>query len=619
MKKIIRPIVFLLFFANIILSCRQTKSVSHSATDGKEKYLAPKYKGRMEADYFFGIEDYERAEKAYRAVLKNRKDRKGMKYEYARLQLARLYYETRQFEKSRPLYDLSINGNDLTERDVNNYLDLLKRFGEIDRGIVVAKRFDSLVSSNTRFGNIRKSLDNYPAYFNAKKLDVDIARFGIDMQGSQYGVSTFRDGIVFISNYTDGTKRKELLISSRMYYFAGKDIVSMNRAVKYTVQAGPATFYDNDQKMIYTTNYRRGVVLNEKQPLNSVIMNTTRLMSASFNDGNKLWRNNGTVSNWISPRLSRKYSFMHPFLTEISGAKRLYFSSNIPGGYGGMDIYYADWDAGIQEWGSPVNVGPAVNTNGDELYPAYYDGKLFFASNGQVGFGGLDIYWYAPGRSTAAVHLPYPYNTQYDDFNVAWDRKNDNVYFTSDRGGVSLHDKIYKADMKQFPLADLGYDISSKELIPLATNAGKADSGKAVAKSIPGPLDYKIFFEFNSDAVNPSQKEVLDSVYNMFHSLSNAMIDICGYADAIGTETYNYKLSKRRAEKVREYLQGKGIPSGLIGLFYYGDTRPAVINEKGAVQTNRQEAIKNEAMNRRCVIRIKARLDPANQQLHLSQ
>lgn len=609
MKRNIRHIVLLLIFMLVIISCRRMGSLSHSSSEKNEKYPVSQYKRPVEADYFFGVQDYEKAERAYSTILSRGKDKKSPKYQYVQLQLARMYYETRQFEKSKPLYEASIEGNtgNLSEKDINNCLDLLKRAGEIDRGITVAKRFDSLISSNTRFANIKKSLVDYNTYLNAQKQKVDIERVAINLDGSQYGVSLFRDGIVFVSNYTEGSKKRDLFVNSRMYYFTGKEIVSMNQAVKYSLQAGPASFYDNNRKMIYTTNQAKKGIVNEKQPLRSFTVNTTRLMAASFDDQNEVWVNDRTVSRWMGPRTSRKYSFMHPFVTEVTGVKRLYFSSDMPGGYGGMDIYYADWDEGLQSWGKAMNLGAAVNTNGDELYPAYYDGKLFFASNGQVGLGGLDIYWYQQSHSATAVHLPYPYNTRFDDFNIAWDRKKDYLYFTSDRAGEELKDKIYQVDMNKFPLADLGYSVLKKEPV----NIG-ADTGKLVATTVPVRLNYKVFFEFNSDGIDPSQQALLDSVYSAFSSIANAVIDISGHADAIGTESYNFKLSKRRAERVREYLRKKGVPAGIISLFYYGDTKPIVVNDKEGFSVNKQQAIKDEAINRRCEIRIKTNDSKAN-------
>lgn len=609
MKRNIRHIVLLLIVMLVIISCRRMASVSHSSPDKKAEYPVTRYKRPVEADYFFAIQDYEKAERAYNTILSRGKDGKGAKYQYAQLQLARLYYETSQFGKSKPIYEASIaeNTGNLSEKDINNYLDLLKRSGEIDQGIVVAKRFDSLVTSNTRFANIKKSLVDYNAYLNARKQDVDIERAAINLDGSQYGVSPFRDGMVFVSNYEEGNKKRELFVNSRMYYFSGTKIEPMSNAVKYSLQAGPASFYDNNRKMIYTTNQGKSGIRNEKQPLRSVMVNTTRLMDATFDDQNKVWVNNGTVSSWMKPRMSRKYSFMHPFVTEITGVKRLYFSSDMPGGYGGTDIYQADWDAGLQRWGTPVNLGAAVNTNGDELYPAYYDGKLFFASNGQVGLGGLDIYWYQPSDSATVVPLPYPYNTRFDDFNIAWDRKNDLLYFTSNRAGEELKDKIYQVDMNKFPLADLGYSVLKKEPV----NIG-ADTGKLVTATVPVRSNYKVFFEFNSDGIKPSEQALLDSVYKAFNSIANAVIHISGHADAIGTESYNYKLSKRRAERVREYLLQKGVPSGIISLFYYGDTKPIVVNDKEVLSADREKAIKDEAINRRCEIRIQTNDSKAN-------
>ena len=90
------------------------------------------------------------------------------------------------------------------------------------------------------------------------------------------------------------------------------------------------------------------------------------------------------------PFNSDEYSVAHPAVT--MDGKRLFFSSDMPGGYGGMDLYVSENENG--RWGPPINLGPGINTEASEIFP-YYDktGKLYFASDGHIGLGGLDVYY----------------------------------------------------------------------------------------------------------------------------------------------------------------------------------------------------------------------------------
>lgn len=139
----------------------------------------------------------------------------------------------------------------------------------------------------------------------------------------------------------------------------------------------------------------------------------------------------------------------HPALSP--DGRTLYFVSDMPGGYGGTDIYRCT-DTGGQ-WGEPENLGPVVNTAHDEQFPfVAADGTLWFASNGQPGLGGLDIFAAmkgANGAFTASVNAGAPVNGPKDDFGFIIDAGNKKGYFTSNRPGGVGGDDIYAFEMHQ--------------------------------------------------------------------------------------------------------------------------------------------------------------------------
>lgn len=123
--------------------------------------------------------------------------------------------------------------------------------------------------------------------------------------------------------------------------------------------------------------------------------------------------------------------------------KTVYFSSNRAGGSGGLDIYRVNMDASGR-FGNPTNMGKAINTAGDEMFPfVSADGKLYFASDGHPGLGKLDLFVAVrSGGKTSVENLGLPYNSSMDDFGLSID-DSENIFFTSNRAGGKGNDDIY--------------------------------------------------------------------------------------------------------------------------------------------------------------------------------
>ena len=126
------------------------------------------------------------------------------------------------------------------------------------------------------------------------------------------------------------------------------------------------------------------------------------------------------------------YNVTTPWLSP--DGKRLYFASDKPGGYGGSDLYYCQWKNDY--WDDPVNLGPVINTKGNESYPFINAaGEFFFSSDGHPGLGGKDIFFsrYSDSSWSRPVCLDAPVNSQYDDFGIFTDTLMKEGYFSSNR------------------------------------------------------------------------------------------------------------------------------------------------------------------------------------------
>ena len=158
------------------------------------------------------------------------------------------------------------------------------------------------------------------------------------------------------------------------------------------------------------------------------------------------------------PFNSDEYSVAHPALSP--DGNRLYFASDMPGGFGGMDLYYSDKENG--RWGPPQNLGPTVNTEGHEIFPTVApDGQLYFASDGHIGLGGLDVFSTketAPGTWSSPENLGAPINSHADDFGIIFNREGTCGFFTSNRDGGIGKDDIYSFRKTAIPVEVLVYD-----------------------------------------------------------------------------------------------------------------------------------------------------------------
>ncbi len=158
------------------------------------------------------------------------------------------------------------------------------------------------------------------------------------------------------------------------------------------------------------------------------------------------------------PFNSNEYSVAHPSLS--SDGTKLFFTSDMPGGFGGMDLYVSEKESG--RWGPPMNLGPEVNTEGHEIFPhSAMDGKLYFSSDGHIGLGGLDIYFTYQdegGTWKEPANMGFPINTLSDDFGVIFNEEGTCGFFSSDRQGGVGRDDIYSFKKTAIPVEVLVYD-----------------------------------------------------------------------------------------------------------------------------------------------------------------
>jgi len=230
-----------------------------------------------------------------------------------------------------------------------------------------------------------------------------------------------------------------------------------SRTLNTKYHEGPMTFFKDQSKIIFTRN------------------NTSRGKNGKSNDGVrklKLYIAENIDGSWKNaeelPFCSNDYSTGHPALSPDN--TKLYFVSDMPGGYGGTDIYVVEYKDG--QWSTPVNMGKEVNTEGNEMFPfADENGNLYFASDGHEGLGGLDIFFAELKEGVAfrgAENLGFPINSEKDDFGFITDAKRSYGYFSSNRRQGTSDDNIYSFHRICKQLNIYVYDAKTNEPIVTA-------------------------------------------------------------------------------------------------------------------------------------------------------
>ncbi len=328
-------------------------------------------------------------------------------------------------------------------------------------------------------------------------------------------------------------------------------------------------------------------------------------------------------------------SVAHPALS-IDG-KYLYYVSDMDGGLGGKDIWRSEKKG--EEWGSPENLGPTINTQSDEMFPSFReDGRLYFSSDGHGGIGGLDIYEAVllPKQNLndadkwQITAMPAPINSASDDFGITFAGKENRGFFSSNRNNKKYYDHIFSfyqpelefvmsgkiEDTAGEALGDariklVGNDGTIATIQPkkngtysfqlnkgtryvmMATCRGFLNQKSQVEvpnieenkefvvdfklTSVNKPVKMEnIFYKFGSAELTPESSAGLDALVTLLNDNPNITIEIGAHTDYVGSEEANIKLSKERAMSVVNYLTAKGIAPDRLTAKGYGKSVPVV-------------------------------------------
>jgi len=278
-------------------------------------------------------------------------------------------------------------------------------------------------------------------FLAAQEGTYEILNTSINSKFAELGVTySSNNSVIFASSKKDesGRRTNNRQLSLELYHGLITENGDIIQTDKFNKEINNKFFesdiaFTPDFKTVYFTWNNFYSALKSKD---SAKWKTLYMFKASVNQ-------NFEISN-VTPLTfnSKEYSVRSPAVS--ADGKKLYFVSDMPGGYGELDIYVVDIN-NEGNYGAPKNLGPTVNTKQTELFP-YIDqnNTLYFSSNGHKGLGGLDIFKseFKNGNFQQAINLPTPFNSKYDDFAFVIDTSNSG-YFTSNRSGGKGDVDIY--------------------------------------------------------------------------------------------------------------------------------------------------------------------------------
>jgi outer membrane protein OmpA-like peptidoglycan-associated protein len=290
------------------------------------------------------------------------------------------------------------------------------------------------------------------------------------------------------------------------------EIDEFSKAINSKYHEGPVTFFKDYKKIIFTrNNYYKGRARKSAKGVNMLKLYSATKKANKWGDIKEL------------PFNSDDYSTGHPALDPEN--RSMYFVSDMPGGFGGTDIYRVDYKDG--SWGTPVNLGRELNTEGNEMFPFVDEvGNFYFASDGHAGLGGLDMFYveFRNGIPNSEVqNLGAPINSEKDDFGYISDRERSKGYFSSNRRKGYSDDDIYffTKGCKQLNLVI--YDALTK--LPLAdTEVRMVKNGVNKQKYMTNSTGYiSACLEAGSDFEFRAMKEGYEAAMITYGTMSKSL------------------------------------------------------------------------------------------------
>lgn len=538
---------------------------------------------------------------------------------YAQRKLADAYIMIRQPENALPIYSQVVKQPRVPSEYYLYYAQALRANGDYSASKQWMKKFkDAGNKEDSRVKKFFKNDDLASAIFNSSEKNT-IHTLNINSKYNDFGSYVVNGQLFFASSRHLAAAVKRVyawdhqplldMYQTSVENPSNEQTIALDGDVNTIHHEGPATFNAEGTKMYFSRNNFH----EDKKIADESGVMQVGIFSADFIDGK--WEN-AKPTNLNNP----DYIVYHPSLS--NNGKTLYFASDMPGGFGGTDIYKSE--VGVDgTLGTPQNLGEVVNTESNEGFPFIHtDGILYFSSEGHVGLGLMDVFVSVLDENNEIVNvinLGEPINSKYDDFGYFLDNDGFKGYISSNRKGGMGGDDIY-AFTRIPPLTLKGqiFDAVNNEPVEGAKVVLTRENGEEIAYFITGingaythliPRDENfilkgskekyqsveqnfnsfglekekelvvnlnvalapienvailadleiIYFDLDKSFIRPDAAIELDKVVALMNKYPEMVIRLESHTDSRANDDYNMALSNRRAKSTYDYIISKGI------------------------------------------------------------
>lgn len=484
--------------------------------------------------------------------------------------LGQCYQKMLQYNEAKLYYDkVNASGRYPDPMFYYHYGQVLKNTGNYEQALQAFTTYEEMNPGDAR-GNFYKTSCQVILDEAGTDLPVTVKNAnGVNGEHASFSPVRYKEGILFTSSEKNGKSKRYDWNNQPYYdlYYApnANDLSTFqeekgfDNLINTKYSDGPASFSKN-YDTIYFNRIGKELRGQEKKTIN---VETNQIFYASLQDGD--WKD---VTPF--PYNSKEYSVASPFITP--DGSRIYFSSDMPGGYGNADIYYCDKTGNT--WSAPVNMGPAINTFGDEKFPSLDSaGNFYFASDGYQGYGSLDVIVARNNNGTFENGrvLKAPLNSPGDDYGITFiDGKSG--YISSVRKESNGDADIFYFNTGEVPcIEDVADYVIGFRCPEEPQTAEEIDTLDLDDIGLMKLIDLSIYFDFDKSNIRPDARITLDSVLNYMKENPNVEAQLNGYCDSRGTNAYNIALGNRRAASAKRYLVQNGINGNRLRTFSYGE------------------------------------------------
>jgi tetratricopeptide (TPR) repeat protein len=386
---------------------------------------------------------YEKAIPFIEQALRKGRDRQAFTF-----MLAHAYAVSGRAQEAVKLYKPLSAASPMEIKHLLAYTQCLQRLGRSEEARAV---YDQYLKQLADAGDIPQGLD--PADLHRSAVRYSVHPLSINSRYNEFAPLLIEGGLLFLSDrkkrvmvqqsYSSHSSDLDLYQASARSNTRFAHLARVNSNVNTGLHEGPAS-QDAAGALYFSRSDRSGRI--------------------------SLWKAEPAESpnQWKPARqlpIEAEGNLFHPAVS--ADGRMLFFVSDMPGGYGGTDIYYS-FKQSNDEWSAPINVGPKINTPGTEAFPTLRENRLYFSTDGRIGLGGLDIHEaYLSGTKVLMVrNIGAPANSAADDFGLVWLPDGSGGYFSSNRRGGRGGDDLYRLDYHQITLEGNVLDSTNRK--PLA-------------------------------------------------------------------------------------------------------------------------------------------------------